>query len=179
MRSPIKTVIKNKTDKYYRIRLDDRVNLNLSPAGERGDTIEIEGDAFTLIDRTVPSDLFMDSILSGKLEASYIVDSVVPVTLNSGEANFKGAARVVEAINKANAGCTKQTDAKTKETTPVEAVEQPKVQEPVIEPAKPVDVEAVVENVEEPVTVSEDTAETEDKPKAEDKPKRQRKIKVD
>lgn len=176
MRSPIKSIIKNKTNSYYRNRLASNVALNLAPCGQDGDRAEFLGDVFTMIDRLSASELLMGSVLAGNIEVEYVIDSVVTANKNNDKPNYRGNADIYAAIEAAN-GC-KPVIEPVKAETP--AVDEPKKEEakaaPVVEP---VTEQAPV--IEEPVKVEEKPIEsvTTEEPKAEDKPRRQRKIKVD
>ena len=179
MRSPIKSIIRNKTNTYYRNRLASNIAMNLAPMGEAGDSVEFLGDVFTMIDRASASDLLMGSILSGNVELSYVIDNVVSFSANTDKPNFRGGAEARELIGKANGYC------ETEVVAPVVAEvkkEEPKQEKPaqVVDPVveEPVKVE---EPAEEPVKEEAPQEEPKQEPAkvAEDKPKRQRKIKVD
>jgi hypothetical protein len=179
MRSPIKSIIRNKTNSYYRNRLASNVALNLAPCGQDGDSAEFLGDVFSMIDLLGASELLMGSVLSGNIEITYVVDSVVAVSKNTGKPNYRGSAKTYDAIEEAN-GYKKPTVEVKKVVAPVAQVAEPKKVE-----AKPTPVVVEEPKVEEtpvvePVKVEEKPAETvTEEPKAEEKPRRQRKIKVD
>lgn len=184
MRSPIKSIIRNKTNTYYRNRLASNVALNLAPAGSYGDSAEFLGDVFTMIDRVSASELLMGSVLAGNVEISYVIDSVVSATKNTDKPNYRGNSDITSKISEANG----YKEAPVVEVAPVATtVEKPKIivekaPEPVVEaPAKPAVEKAKAEaSVALEDSKPESTSEPEE-PKADvaEKPKRQRKIKVD
>ena len=178
MRSPIKSIIKNKTNGYYRNRLASNVALNLAPCGQDGDRAEFLGDVFTMIDRLSASELLMGSVLAGNIEVEYVIDSVVTANKNSDKPNYRGNADIYAAIEAAN-GCKPAVEPIKAAAATVE-VEVPKKEEPEAAPVVEPEVKQAPV-VEEPAKVEDKPAEPAavEEPKAEDKPRRQRKIKVD
>ena len=191
MRSPIKSIIRNKTNAYYRNRLASNIALNLAPAGMHGDSAEFLGDVFTMIDRVSASELLMGSVLAGNVEISYVIDSVVSAAKNTDKPNYRGNADITAKISDANGykepvaivEAVKAVEpVAVKEEAPVvkKAIEPTVTEVPIKpeekEPAKAAEPEVVVE---QPKLAKD--SEVDDEPKAEavEKPKRQRKIKVD
>ena len=192
MRSPIKTIIKNKTANYYRNRLASNVALNLAPEGQPGDSAEFFGDVFTSIDRLSASELLMGSVLAGNIEIEYVVDNVVSVSKNTDKPNYRGNSSILDAISAAN-GYTPLTVATvTTEPESAPAEVTPSTTKTEDKPAEPVAATNAAEN-EAPVKPGgpeQGDKEADKKPEAsvevtpaaaktEDKPKRQRRIKVD
>lgn len=171
MKSPIRTIVKNKTDRVYSNRLSASVILNLRPSGEKGDLAEFFGDIFTMIDRDSAAEMLMVSALSGNVEISYIVDSVMTIGKNTDKPNFRGSITTQAAILKANTDKVEATPA----AKPAPGIEKKEGQKPVVEPiAEPAKAEPETVPAQEPVAEEDKPAEA---GKEAEKPRRQRKIK--
>lgn len=86
MHSPIKTIIKNKSNKCFFCSTYPRYQVALRPAGEKGDTVELCGDIFTMMKTRQEIEGLMKSYLNGVIDITFGVDKLfntLELTTNS------------------------------------------------------------------------------------------------
>lgn len=76
MHSPIKTTIKNKSNKCFFCSTYPRYQVALRPAGEKGDTVELCGDIFTMMKTRQEIESLMRSYFNGVIDITFGVDKL-------------------------------------------------------------------------------------------------------
>ena len=181
MRSPIKSILRNKTKGSFTVPLSNQFNPSFSPVGTQFDTVTIDGDIFSRLGNNgAAADRLMSLIVDDTLELTYTVDSffsnVIPNTGDSFYDNNSALARKL-----AERSCTVVEEAPVEEeptviiSGPNASIIEEKVEEKEVEVKEPE--KAVEDKVEEPV-VEEAKAEQPVEEPVKTR-KRAKKIKVD
>lgn len=181
--SPIKSIIKNLTDKKYTTPVTSRMRIVLEPKGQAGDTARVDGDVFTLMDRTAVVEALLADVLDKKVSLLYVVDKVAELQENNDTANINSSVTFRDRVTALNKPVSKATQTKKQEVevevaevieseptdSKVEEQETPEVkQEPVEEPAKEVVTDTAEETPEvkpEPEKVKEASTKQTKKPR--------------
>lgn len=156
--SPIKSIVRNLTDKKYTTPITSRMRIVLDPAGTATDTARIDGDVFTLMDRTVVAEALVNDILANKVSLTYVVDKVATLITNTEAANINSSVTLRDAVYKANSSI-KSVPSK-KEVQPEPAPTEPVTPQPVEEVPTPTEPENV-KPVETPVSATDNSENTE------------------
>lgn len=165
MNSPIKTIIKNKSDRLFFCNMYPRYQIALKPCGEDGDTVELCGDIFTMMRTRQEMQGLMRSVANGTIDITFGIDEIFKTlkldynsTLKLVELNSKQ-----EAASKAVADLDTELEKPAKSTEAEQKVVSQKATEPETKTNEPEQqteqqAEQQDEQVTESVPAQEDTA---------------------
>ena len=117
MHSPIKTIIKNKSNKCFFCSTYPRYQVALRPAGEKGDTVELCGDIFTMMKTRQEIEGLMKSYLNGVIDITFGVDRL----FNSTELDANSCVKYPNIVVNDTLSSTEQLEAADKTSTPAES----------------------------------------------------------
>lgn len=110
MNSPIKTIIKNKSNKCFFCNMYPRYQIALKPCGETGDTVELCGDIFTMMRTRQEVQGLMKSLINGTIDITFGVDEI----FKTSKLAYNSTLKIAELANKV---VEPVTTAENKDTT--------------------------------------------------------------
>lgn len=144
MSSPIRSVVRNLSDRKIRYDFGKQRSLTVTPKGTAYDVASIEGDVFSLFRDSREAEALIQGIIRGVVEVSYVIESPYKVGVVD-----KRQMSMIGALAPKYEKWLKESKASTeaKEEDPVEeerkeeapAAEEPKEEAPVVENPAPVE----------------------------------------